>query len=132
MSVRTRFFAFLLLPLLAAGVGGLRWAHVAIAHGEAGEATETACSHRHHGPCGQSHGPVAAFDVDEGDESDAPVSDHDGCLDCDLLAVMVSSATHDGSAPIAAMTGLDRVVDPLDVAAIAASETHRARPPPVA
>ena len=135
MPVRARFLAFLLLPLPAAGVGGLRWAHVAIAHGEGGAATEAACSHRHHA-CGHAHGQAKTTDssraFDDDGRSEGTQSSDDDCLDCDLLAVMVGGATHDGSAPIVATTSLDRVVDPRDVAAIRASDAHRARPPPVA
>lgn len=135
MTVRDRLLAFLLLPLLAVGVGGLRFGHVAIAHGDADATTKTACSHRHHGPCGHSHGPVAAIDLidaDEADDSGPPPSDHDDCLDCDLLAVMLGGATPEAPAPLAATPSLDRPIEREFVAAIRASEAHRARPPPVA
>ena len=134
MTVRHRLLAYLLLPLLAAGVGGLRWGHVAIAHGDGEAATETACSHRHHA-CGHAHGPVTPIEADEvreeGSRSEAPSPSDDGCLDCDLLAVMVGGATLDVPASLIATPTPDRAVDRGDVDAIATSDAHRARPPPV-
>lgn len=138
MTVRHRLLAFLLLPLLAAGVGGLRWGHVAVAHGGTEGAAETACSHRHRSVCGHSHGPVATRDhhdaaADRSDDSTSPTPRHgDDCLDCDLLAVMVGGATLDVPLAVVARPILDRAIDRSDAAAIAACEVLRARPPPVA
>ena len=122
--------AFLLLPLLAAGVGGLRWGHVAIAHGGADSAVETACSHHAHGSCGHAHGRVVV--EDDRDDAPTPEPSDDGCLDCDLLAVMVGGTSPGTTTSFVSSTLVDRAIARDDLVGTRASDVHRARPPPTA
>jgi hypothetical protein len=130
MPASRRLLAFLLLPLLAAGVGGLRWGHVAIAHGGADAAVETACSHHRHGSCSHSHARVAVDDDRE--HAPAPEPSDDGCLDCDLLAVMVGGVSPELATAFISSPLIVRSPDVGDLVAVRASDVHRARPPPVA
>ncbi len=123
-----RLLAILLLPLLAAGVGGLQWAHEAIAHGDAAAGGSHACSPGH-ASCGH-----AAHRADAGlAGGDAPVERSPSpCLDCDRLGEMLTAAAWEAEVAIAVA-----LVAACPVAAESAEVTpslgvHRARPPPIA
>ncbi|MGA1394127.1 MAG: hypothetical protein ACO38W_13330 [Phycisphaerales bacterium] len=130
MSLSRRMLAFVLLPLLAAGVGGLRWGHVAFAHGDAEVSAESTCSHRAHGSCSHSHGRLAI--ADDRDDVPSPEPLDDGCLDCDLLAVMVGGTAPEVAAAFVSSTLVDRMIARDDAVEGRASGVHRARPPPIA
>lgn len=120
--------AFVLLPLLAVGVGGLRWGHVAFAHGGDEVSAGSSCSHHAHGSCSHSHDRVAVAD----DREDAPAPSDDGCLDCDLLAVMVGGTAPEAAAAFVSSTLVDRLFARDDLVEVRVSDVHRARPPPIA
>ena len=130
MSLFRRMLAFVLLPLLAAGVGGLRWGHVAFAHGGGEVSAGSSCSHHAHGSCSHSHARVAVDDDRE--HAPAPEPSDDGCLDCDLLAVMVGGTAPEAAAAFVSSTLVDRLFARADVVEVRASAVHRARPPPIA
>ena len=130
MSLSRRMLAFVLLPLLAAGVGGLRWGHVAFAHGGGEVSAGSSCSHHAHGSCSHSHGRLAV--ADDHEDPPAPEPSDDGCLDCDLLAVMVGGTAPEAAAAFVSSTLVDRLFARADVVEVRASAVHRARPPPIA
>ncbi|MGA0174999.1 MAG: hypothetical protein ACO3NL_15345, partial [Phycisphaerales bacterium] len=90
----------------------------------------SSCSHHAHGSCSHSHARVAVDDDRE--HAPAPEPSDDGCLDCDLLAVMVGGTAPEVAAAFVSSTLVDRLIARDDVVEVRASGVHRARPPPIA
>lgn len=121
-----RLLALLLLPLLAAGASGIRWAHHAIAHGQAAAGGAEACG-LGHAACGHASRSTAC--EKEGVPGDAS---RDRCLDCDLLGEMVAGAAPEPEIAVAIAVSVERRRAAASVEVPPARGVHRARPPPIA
>lgn len=131
--------SILLLPLLAAGVAGLRLGHEVVAHGASfdGSAHSGGCGG--HGSCGSRRGSTREVDQESTPSTrttsstpNSPSSPGDGdCRDCDLLAASIgaASSTEDDAPGVMVVVAVpSREVDRFS---IGSPEVERARPPPV-
>lgn len=131
--------SILLLPLLAAGVAGLRLGHEVVAHGA------SFCSLPHsggcggQGSCGSRRASTRELDPESSPSTrstsstpNSPSSPGDGdCRDCDLLAATIgaASSTEDDAPGVMVVVAVPS--RELGRFSIGSPEVERARPPPV-
>lgn len=122
--------SILLLPLLAAGVAGLRLGHEVVAHGASIDGSTESGGCVGHRACGSGHRPSQGS-ADESTSS-RPAAPSDGdCRDCDLLAASIGAASSTEDDAPGVMVAIARTSPALERFSLDSPEVERARPPPV-